>query len=93
MDEFLKMDLFFVVTTVVVLLLGIFLIVAVVYVIRILRNVDHLSRNISEESDHIRTDLGVLRKNVREEGMKISHFLRFFGGMVGRRKKSSKKTD
>lgn len=87
MDEFLKMDIFFVVTTVMVLIGGILLAIALFYVVRILRNIDHISENVSEESDHIKADIGVLRENVRKEGVKLKHFADFFGKMAGRRGK------
>ena len=93
MSDFLKMDIFFAVTTGVVFLGGLLLLAGLFYLIRILRNVEHVSHNISEESDNLKSDLGVLRKKVREEGMKFSHFLQFFTGIMGRRKRNVKKTD
>ncbi|OGZ08658.1 MAG: hypothetical protein A2942_02605 [Candidatus Lloydbacteria bacterium RIFCSPLOWO2_01_FULL_50_20] len=86
MDDFLKMNVFFVVTTVVVFCGGLLLAVALFYVIRILRSVDNVARNVSEESDSLRGDLSVLRSKIREEGMKIRHFTDFFGRIVGHKK-------
>lgn len=93
MEEFLKMDVFFVVATAVTLLLGVMSSVALYYIIRILRSVDHVSQNISDESDHIKIDLGILRAKVREEGMRLEHFLDLFGGFRSRHhsKKASNK--
>ncbi len=94
MNEFLKMDIFFVVATVVVVLLGVFALVAMFYIIRILKNVDHLSQNVSEESDHIKVDVNILRAKIRDEGMRVQHLLDLFGGMTTRhhsRKVSEKK--
>lgn len=91
MEDFLKMDIFFAATTAVVLLLGICFMIALVYSIRILRNIDHVAQNISQESDNVKGDLELLRKKIREEGMKVSHFLHFFTGMLGRRHRRSKK--
>ncbi len=84
MNEFLKMDIFFVVTTVVVVLLGVFLLVAMYYIIRILKNVNHVSQNVSEESDHIKVDVNILRAKIRNEGMRLQHLLDLFGGMKTR---------
>ena len=53
MDDFLKMDIFFAVTTGVVFFGGLLLLVGLFYLIRILRNVEHVSHNISEESDNL----------------------------------------
>ena len=85
MNDFFKMDFFFVVTTIVVLLAGTFLVVALYYLVRILKSVDHLVKNVSEESDHVREDIGELRERVREEGMKVKHLVDFFSGMKARR--------
>jgi len=90
MDDFLKMDIFFAATTAVVLLGGAVLIVGLVYVVRILRNFDHLSRNISEESDHVRSDIAVLRSRIRDEGMKVKHWLDFFDRFSARRSRKKK---
>lgn len=94
MGDFLKMDIFFVTTTLVVFLLGVFLLVALFYVIRILKSVDHIAQNVSEESDNVRGDIVVLRGKIRDEGMKIRHFMDFFMNVasrkVGRKKKAEK---
>lgn len=91
MDDFLKMDIFFVVTTVAVFLGGVLCAVALVYTIKILKSIDHVAQNVSEESDEMRGDLAILRKKVRDEGMKWKHFSEFFTNMVSRGK-SRKKT-
>ena len=95
MTDFLKMDIFFATTTAVVFLLGLFLIVALFYVIKILRRVDHVAENIAEESDSIRGDIGVLRTKIRDEGVKLKHFGEFFEHIVsrsqGRRPRKSEK--
>ena len=90
MDEFLKMDIFFAVTTVVVLLGGVFCVVALFYFIKILRSVDNVARNVSEESNSIRGDIGILRTKIRDEGMKLKHFSDFFGGISSRRQQHKK---
>ena len=92
MEEFLKMDIFFAVTTAVVLIGGVFCVVALFYIIRILKSVDNIEENVSEESDNMRGDLSILRAKIREEGMKLKHFADFFGRIAGRRK-SRKKTE
>ena len=90
MNEFFKMDFFFVVTTAVVVLIGIFFLVALFYLIKILKSVDHLAKNVSEESDGIRGDINVLRAKVRDEGMKMKHLTDFFMGIKARSKARKK---
>ena len=84
MDDFLKMDLFFVVTTAVVFLAGLFLLVILFYVVRILRSADHVMENVRLESDSVRTDLGVLRDKIRDEGVKLKHFGELFEALYVR---------
>lgn len=93
MDDFLKMDVFFVVTTAVVLGGGVLVAVALFYVIKILRNVDNVARNVSEESDNVRSDLSVLRTKIREEGVKVKHFADFVGGISSRRRGTKKQEE
>ncbi len=93
MDEFLKMDIFFFVTTIVVLCFGILASIALYYAIKILKSIDHVARNVSEESDHLREDISVLRQKVRDEGMKIKHLVDFFSGMHKRRERKTKVHD
>ena len=90
MSEFLKMDIFFVVTTIVTVVAGVFIVIALYYVVRILRSVDHLAQNVSTESDNIKEDLLLLRTKLREEGTKIKHFSDYFAGIV-RRKQARRK--
>ncbi len=84
MDEFLKMDIFFVVATGAVILVTLLVVFILVLVARILRNVDRISETVSEEVTLLRTDVADLRGHVRNEGVKARHFLRFFQSAVKR---------
>jgi hypothetical protein len=66
MDEFLKMDIFFVVTTVVVVVLGVFVAFALWRLQRVLKNVEHVSKNIALESDLVHEDIAELRSSIRK---------------------------
>ena len=91
MDDFFKMDVFFFVTTAAVILAGILCMVALVYFIKILRSIDHIAENVSEESDDVRGDLSVLRGKIRADGMKMKHFIEFFSRFGSRKKPHAKK--
>lgn len=91
MEDFLKMDIFFAVTTAVVIGGGALALVALVYIIKILKSLDNVARNVSLESNDVRGDLAILRTKIRKEGMKVKHFTDFFGTMAAR-KKAHKKT-
>lgn len=84
MDDFLQMDIFFVTTTGAVVVVAVLLALALYYVVRILRSVDRVMKNVSEESVLVRTDIAELRANVRAEGMKWKHWAQFFGRVASR---------
>jgi membrane protein implicated in regulation of membrane protease activity len=65
MNEFLKMDIFFFVTTVVVVALGIFSVYVLWRLQRVLKNIEHISEQVARESDTIREDLAEVRRDVR----------------------------
>lgn len=84
MDDFLKMDVFFAVTTMFVVFGGILATVSMFYIVRILKSLDGVMRNVHEESDDIRMDINILRQKVRDEGMKIKHIVDFCGSVASR---------
>lgn len=90
MTDLLKMDIFFFTTTAVVIILGVLIVIALYYIIKILKSVDHVAHNVSEESDHIREDVTLLRQKIVGEGMKVKHFFDFFMNFAGRRTKRKK---
>jgi cell division protein FtsL len=88
MNEFLKMDIFFVVTTVAVVVITILLVLVVIRVLRILKNVEDISVMVEEEGEKIRQDIADVRENVRTEGVKAKHLLSFLG--MGKKIRRSK---
>ena len=54
MTELLKMDIFFFVTTIVVVAVGVLACVALYYVIRILRNVEQISEDVEGGTKSVR---------------------------------------
>ena len=91
MSEFLKMDVFFFVSTIGVIVFVLFGGFILWRVIRILGNVEHISLRASEESDLIKEDIDRLRSNIKDEGLKIKHVGDFLGSIFGRKKKHTKK--
>lgn len=89
MSEFLKMDVFFVVTTVAVVLLTILGGLVLWRLIRILKNLEHVSEQIARESDVIRSDLASIRSVLHERQWGLQTL---FGWLRPHAKKQSKKT-
>jgi len=92
MNEFLKMDIFFFVTTVVVIVIGIFSAYILWRIGRVLKYVEHISEQASLESDVIRQDLAQLRGDFREGKGKIKSLFSFFSKIGKRPPKTSKES-
>lgn len=82
MSEFAKMDFFFVVTTIVVIGIGILLALILYRIWRILGHVERFSLLMSDEAMHVRDDIAQLRENVKREGFKMRYIVRFFKGTI-----------
>jgi membrane protein implicated in regulation of membrane protease activity len=91
METLMKADIFFFVTTIAVVAVTICLVYAAYYLIRILRNVEEISEEVKQESQLVREDIGDLRANIREEGVKVKHFTNFFSHVSGKRAARAKK--
>lgn len=66
MNEFLKMDIFFFVTTVAVLVLAFFSAFVLWRLQRVLKNIEHISEQAALESDLVRRDLAEMRSEIRQ---------------------------
>ena len=91
MNDFLKMDIFFAVTTVVVFFAGLMLLITLYYGIQTLRSLSRIAKNVADESDNVRGDVAMLRAKVRDEGMRVQHLIDFFLGMKERKTVGKKK--
>jgi hypothetical protein len=87
MSDFLKMDIFFLIATLAVVALSILGAIAFWRIVRILKNVDHISEQVALESDNIRKDLADARADIRQGKSKIKSLLGFFGKTVKRASK------
>lgn len=99
MGEFAKMDIFFFITTIVVILIGIVLMIILIRIWRILGHVEEISKDVSEESALVRDDIAQLRGKIHTEGFKImylktffTHALKRFAGRSGKRDSSREKS-
>lgn len=91
MDEFLKMDIFFMVTTVFVAVMTVLLAIVLIRVLRILKNIEDISLMVEEEGQKLREDIAGVRAKVKEEGLRAKHMLDFlsFGKKRSPRTKKS----
>jgi hypothetical protein len=90
MDEFLKMDIFFVVTTVAVVVVSVLLAFVLIRVLRILKNIEDISLMVEAEGEKLREDIAHVRAKVKEEGVRVTHLFDFLG--AGKPKRARKKS-
>ncbi len=84
MNDFLKMDIFFFVTTIAVALVTLLVILILIRVFRILGHVEEISKIVSEEGNLVRGDIAELRASIKKEGFKFATAMSSFGTMVQR---------
>jgi hypothetical protein len=84
MNDFVQMHIFFFVTTIAVVIVGVLLAIILFRIYQILSHVEDISREISEESTLVRADIADLRSNVRNQGFKMKFLSSFFRSTLGR---------
>ena len=72
-ESLIHADIFFFISTIALVLISIGVIIASVYVIKILKNVKEVTDKINAESTELVSDLKKLRANLRDEGVKWKH--------------------
>jgi uncharacterized protein YoxC len=90
MDTLIHADIFFFITTIALILIALGLIIALIYIIKILHNVFHVSEKVKVESDEIISDLKTLRGNVKEKGFRLQYVKQFIKRIFGRNRRSNK---
>jgi hypothetical protein len=92
MDSFLKMDIFFGVTTLAVVVLTIVLVVVAVRALALLKKVDDLLEMARESGEQIQEDIEEVRATIRRGGSRIGHFFGLLGAAPKKRTRTSRKT-
>ena len=86
MTEFAKMDIFFFVTTIAVVLFTILMVILMIYIIKISNDVKYITKRAREEADLISKDLSDLRENLKTKGSRLKHFWSFFNSIREKKK-------
>lgn len=71
MDEFLKMDVFFVVATLASVVLAVMLAIALWYLIKVLASVQRISEQFEEEAELLKKDVDDARHAIREKSAQV----------------------
>ena len=78
MEDIMKADIFFFVTTIIVVILGIISAIAIIFFIKILSRLNSLSKYVEEEVQHILLDISSFRGGLTSIIQKAESFLSFF---------------
>jgi len=87
MNEFLKMDAFFFITSIAAIISTVLLSVLLVYLIIFMRDLKSISKIAKIETEQISADIKDLRQSVKKEGFKIKNVLNFFRAIIKKYKK------
>lgn len=83
MNSLLQADIFFFVTSLTIVAVAIAFIIALIFLIQILRDVHHVSGRIREQSDRVFQDVEDLRGFIKREGQKAVNLKELVGGIIG----------
>jgi len=89
MEGLLKSDIFFFITSAVVIAIGVGLVIVFYYLINILRDVKDVSKTVKNETKEFVQDLSQLRVGVKK-GRVFSSFFSFFRSIFVKSKKGRK---
>ena len=84
MEDFTKMDIFFTVTTVAIVLVTTGVALIIYRIVRFIRVLEGIVTNVKDETREIRSDLTRLRSEMVVKGSKFAPLL-WFAGRLGKR--------
>lgn len=86
METLIHADIFFFVSTIALGLVTVGLIIALIYIIKILRTVSRVSEKVKDESDEIIADIKNLRGNIKQQGFGLRNVKDIVKMVFGRKK-------
>ncbi len=85
----MKSDIFFFITSIAVGILTILLTIAIVYIVKIIRDVKYISSKAKIQADNISEDLNRIRENLKTQSSTAKSLFNFISKFV-KNKKSTK---
>jgi hypothetical protein len=85
MNTLIHADIFFFVTTIAVVVVALFLTIALIYLIRVLNQIQEIGKEIKEEAVLIRGDINELRNSVKREGFRLQSIFSFFKNLFNKK--------
>ncbi len=90
MENVIHADIFFFITSIAVIILTLLLVVAGVFIVKILRNIQVFSETLRREGNLLAEDLSDLRERVKKDGVRAFTLARFFSGLFKRHRNYKK---
>ncbi len=90
MNDFVQMNVFFLISSVAAVLFMILGVILLIYLISFVKDLKYISRRARIESDHIVEDIDKLRAKVKDEGFKTIHVASFVKNIYSKFKKGNK---
>jgi uncharacterized protein YoxC len=91
-ESLIHADIFFFISTIALVLISIGIVIATIYVIKILKNIREISDKVNAESTEIVSDVKKLRHALRDEGIKWKHVTDLIRSFFMRKGKKIKET-
>jgi len=91
METLIRADIFFFITSIFVALLTVGGVIALFFIIPILKDLRYLSKIARKEGDKLAGDIGELRDAVKEEGARVRSIADYFLDLFIRRRKAGRK--
>jgi hypothetical protein len=86
-DPFYRQDIFFYVTTIAVVVMGLLASILIAYFISIFRDIKYITKKARQQSDLIADDINSLREDIKSQGFKWSFLGNFFQKVYQKRNK------
>ncbi|MES2436642.1 MAG: hypothetical protein V4519_01405 [Patescibacteria group bacterium] len=89
METLIHADIFFFITTVSLVVISLGLVIAIIYLIKILRDISAVSHKVKDESAEIIADLKHIRGTIKQQAFSFGGISQIIG-LIFRRKKSKR---
>jgi len=86
MDSLIHADVFFFITSISIFIVTVIIVIAAFYIIKILRDLKHISERAKTEGDELLDDMKKLRENVKIQGAGLKNISKFFSSLFNKRK-------
>lgn len=93
MEAIAKSEVFFFITTICIVLVTLIIVVAGVYLVKIVSDIKVISKRIKEETAEVMDDLKSARESLKDRGRSLGSILAAIFALRGRKKRGKKESD